>query len=1092
MSKAPNINLDTQQFFLDFDSLPDPYLCWPNQEDFPINLPYPPRTVESVLLNDLSKSRSFIILTGYTSLSYLIDQFGKTDNLTEGKTIKVVLGFDPNFRGRKRYHVRPLDKEIKEYWLLKGLSILQGGSVISLISKIDKEIIKFKFFNKLHAKIYVGDSTAMIGSANFSQNGLTKQTEANLRVMIDEEKNKYDAIKTIAENYYIKANNYNELVDLLQTLIGQVDWRDALARAISEILDGGWLSEYKNLMAKLGNTKLWPTQWRGLAQAMTILQENSNVLIADPTGAGKTKLCSTIILALESWLYETGNREKANSIIVCPPLVMDKWRQEFQELSTISNNQISNGTLSNGRLKKLKIAESELKLANILAIDEAHNYLNINSKRSIAIRRNNADFKILITATPINKKLDDLLKIVELLDLDNLDDESFESFKNLKLRPDLKNPRDTEILKQFVSKFTVRRTKKSINEQIAKEPALYENALGNTCRFPTQIAKTYRTLETEKDKEIVEQINNLCLRIKGITYLKQTKKPKFKLKEEERQSYIERRLTASKFLSIYVIRHRLRSSRVALLEHIIGMEELQKWERFDCIKVAQNKIKLDEIDKLISKNRLPYIHKDFKECEWPKWMVDKNEYKKACQEERELYSRIAALVKKLSPARENGKAKELIRQLKDHEKILAFDNCVITLHYLKYKILGIKPSAKILLATGDTGKESDEVLEKFKLTSKNSQEIIALCSDKMSEGVDLQKASAVTLLDLPSVIRIVEQRFGRIDRMDTPFKEIEMYWPDDSTEFSLKGDKRLFELTDLVHDTIGSNFEVPDNLKFKHFSETEDIKHIIKEYEAYELADDSWEGINDSFQPILDLKQGDNPLISEEEYNSYKNVKASVKTGVSFLKSDKKWCFIAVRGDKAKSPKWYFIDAENKQTVFTEFQEICGLLRQHIGTKQVKVEWNDDYLEYYLNILRKKEFDLLAPKKRRALDVARHILSHKITPRNIDKYEKGIIKQLLKLFNEENKFVNLDEFASTWIKILQPYLDDKRNKSRNSRHVYNLNNLKSTAEVKRINFDKEQLQEIFENAPQYEEIDHKIASCIVGVPVKGNDICKAI
>lgn len=1073
---------DLGQFSINFNiPLPSIYI-WPKQVDFPIN--YLDRNVQSILFQDIERAKAFTILTGYTSLSYLIDCFGKSDKYTSGKKIRIVLGFDPNFRGRKRYHIKTLDKEIAEYWLQKKLSILQGGSIISLISKIHSGKIEIKFYDKLHSKIYVGNETAMIGSANFSNNGLLKQTESNYRTLKIEDETRYLGIKNLANNYFKLAEPYPHIVDLLKNLIAEVDWKDALARAIAEILEGSWLSEYKNLMSRLQNANLWPTQWSGLTQAMSILQENSNVLIADPTGAGKTKLCSTIILALESWLYENGRKEKANSVIVCPPLVREKWKGEFRELSTISNNQISNGTLSNGKAKNLKVAEKELELANILAIDEAHNYLNINSKRSIAIRKNKADFKLLITATPINKKIDDLLKIIELLDVDNLDDESFEVFKILRLRPDLSKPEDIKKLKGFVSNFTVRRTKRAINLQIDKAPEKYKNALGNTCRFPKQYPRIYNTNETDEDLKIVEQVNEICSKIEGITYLKKITKPKFEISEDKKQNYINNRLTVSKHLSIYVVMYRLRSSNIALLEHIVGAEEVQKFKSFKSRKTTGNKIKIQEIDKLIRSNKTPYISPYFKNCDLPLWMTNHDDYLITCKEEKDHYLKIASLVKKLSGQREEGKAQELLRQLKTHKKILAFDTCIISLYYFRYLILQLSPLTKVLIASGDNVKESEEVLEKFHLTSKNEERIIALCSDKMSEGVDLQKASAVTLLDLPSVIRIVEQRFGRIDRMDTPISEIEMYWPNDSDIFSLRGDLRLYELNDLINETIGSNFDVPEELKFKQFSKEKNISGLIEEYEDYENQDKSWEGIEDSFQPILSLKQGKGSLISEEEYQSYIGLSSQVKTGVSFIKSNRNWCFIATRGSKNNSPKWYFICTEPEQIVLTDFGAVSRAIKAEISGKDEPVGWNNDYLERYLKILRDKEIELLPPKKKRALKVAKQIFEHRMKKRNVDKYEKQMLQELLKLFNEKNKAVDFDEFAATWVDFLQPYLDNKRERNIRKRVSFNLNDLYRASEINKMDFNLKHLQRILEDAPLHQDIDSKIASCIVGVPIK--------
>jgi len=1075
------MNIQEGQYLL-FDVEDIPTEKWPESIEFPLNIKSLQREVQQVILEDLKHSKNLIVITGFTSLSYLIDTFGNSDYSNLKETI-IVLGYEPNVRGRKHYHIWPLEKEIKEYWLKEGLSILSGGSVMNLINKIEKGKIEFNFYDKLHAKIYVNDRTAIMGSSNFSLNGLSKQVEANIRIVKDLEFRKYNNIKIIAENYVEKSLPYKKIIDLLRDLIQEVDWKDALARAISEVLEGNWLDEYHTLMVKLQNTQLWPTQRRGLAQAMGILQETSNVLIADPTGAGKTKLCSAIILAMKSWLYETGRGDKDNALIVCPPQVINKWQTEFNDLSTINNNQISTGILSNSRKLKKEKALKDLSQANILAIDEAHNYLNLNSNRSIAIRKNNADFKLLITATPINKKVDDLLTMVELLDLDNLDDDSFEAYKLLKYKPNLVNEVSIKLLRNFISGFTVRRTKDVINKQIDLEPHLYKNALDEVCRFPRQIAKIYITNESDEDIILVEQMKELYQKLKGLTYLKNIYKPKYELTtKDEIGTYFNRRLTAAKSLSVYMIRSRLRSSNMALLEHILGIDEVKKFEEFSIGNKEPNKTKIKEIQFLKLKNKVPEISKIFKELELPDWLTDLNLYQNACDDEEKIYHEIASLVKKMSGLRELGKAKTLLKQLDKHEKIIAFDSTVITLHYLKHLLLAESTDLKVLVATGTNKRESEEVLDKFNLKSDNKDKIIALCSDKMSEGVDLQLASAVTLLDLPSVIRIVEQRFGRIDRMDTLHKEIELYWPDDSDAFSLSGDRRLVELTEIVDTMWGSNFQPPEELKHRHFKNTDNVKSLIQEYEDFVSKDLSWEGIHDSFQPILELKGDNNGLITEEEYEVYRGTKTSVKAKVSFLKSDNEWCFFAIRGDKNRTPRWYFLAPGNEKEVFTEFPEICEQLKLNISKKSKRIKWNDKYLRKHLDLLQEKEVELLAPKKRRALEVAEHILNYKLKVKETDENVKELIRKLLLLFHPKKRAIDFDSFAQIWIGILQPYIEAKRTRYKKSKYVYNLNSLKTPAEMKRIEFKHDELESIFERLPIYEKIDHKIAACIVGVP----------
>ena len=69
---------------------------------------------------------------------------------------------------------------------------------------------------------------------------------------------------------------------------------------------------------------------------------------------------------------------------------------------------------------------------------------------------------------------------------------------------------------------------------------------------------------------------------------------------------------------------------------------------------------------------------------------------------------------------------------------------------------------------------------------------------------------------------------------------------------------------------MGANFQPPKELKHRHFENVESIDDIIEEFENYLSEDSSWEGIHDSFQPIMDLKEGENQLISENEYEQYK------------------------------------------------------------------------------------------------------------------------------------------------------------------------------------------------------------------------------
>ncbi|WP_284653514.1 SNF2-related protein [Flavobacterium terrisoli] len=1077
---------DKDQVVMDFDTH-----IWPAQELFPINIKSDKRTVQKILYNDIEQSANYIIVTGFTSLSNLIDLFGKKD-FDNHKKVRILIGFEPNLVGRKKYVRLELDKEIKDFWLKEGLSIMQGGAVIHLIEKIKCGKIEFRFRNKLHAKIYVGDSFAMLGSSNFSYNGLNIQEEANIRVENDKDnfysQRQYNDIKQIADSYYQDASDYNsKIIALLKDLIKEVDWKEALARAIAEILEGNWLDEYKEIISNIQQTNLWPTQWKGLAQGVSILQNQSNVLIADPTGAGKTKLCTAIILSLQHWLFEIGKNYRTESLIICPPLVVDKWGDEFKAFRRIGHSQRSMGILSTPNSKKHKDVIEELNIANILTIDEAHNYLSPDTHRTHLIKDNKADFKILITATPISKKVEDLLHLIELLDVDNLSDEDFTTFQELKAKPKLKahDTEQVEMLRRFISKFTVRRTKKKLNKEIDKEPAKYVNRLDEICRFPEQHEKTYTTQETEKDIVIVKEINELVKTLKGITYLTSFNLPSYEInKEESLETYIKRRITSAKALSIYMVRAALRSSHVALVEHIEGTKAAEDFFGFRG-KSNVSGDKLKKIQDIIQSSKLPSRNKKFLETFFPPWLNDKDLYITACNKDYEIYKKISELAKKLSGKRELGKVKELIKTSKDHADILAFDSTVITLYYLKKLFEVNYPNQKVLVASGsDKDKESSKILDIFKLDSIEKGKYIALCSDKMSESVDLQKASCVFLLDMPSVLRIVEQRIGRVDRMDSMHKDIDIYWPDDTEEYALNADQRIIDTNNMVEQIYGSNFNVPDNLKGPSFTKTDSTDAMINEYKEFVDKDESWAGIHDSFQSIIDLKEGDKPLIDEETYNQFTNVSSEVKTRVSFVSCPEDWCFVALKGEKSKSPRWYFIDSKNN--IHTDYPDVCSHLRQNITTESEGLKWDDKALEKYIKLFKAKERELLPPKKKRALDVAEYILDKKLKIKDINNDTKDEYNRILKIMKlKSNKAVDFERLAEEWIVILQPYLKIKRDKLRRKKTVLNYYSLKS--EYKNIQLDKETISKIAKVSIIADEIDKRIAACIIGVGNKSEE-----
>lgn len=472
------------------------------------------------------------------------------------------------------------------------------------------------------------------------------------------------------------------------------------------------------------------------------------------------------------------------------------------------------------------------------------------------------------------------------------------------------------------------------------------------------------------------------------------------------------------------------------------------------------------------------------------WILSEKSYKEACEKEIRIYEQIGELCQQLSGRREISKSKTLLEKVVQFGKILAFDSTVITLDYLNYLIKKERSGIEVIVATGQSEKNKRLVRENFAIANKDTNtKLIALCSDAMAEGVNLPSAKALMLLDMPSVLRIIEQRIGRLERMDSEHSEIHVFWPDDSKEFSLNGDRRIIETLLLTESLIRGNVEIPKLIYDKHLKSGMSIQNIIKAYQEYSEEETEWKGVKDSTQNLYSLIEGKDALIDKKTYDLYKDVEASVKTAISFIESDRTWSFFCFRGSSTKSPKWLFIDEKNK--AFTDFSEITEKLKIYLDKKKiVQRKWKEvdtsDEIKNVIRKLRMKEKDSLPNKKKRALVVAEKILNSYIEK---DTSKSGIRRELLvniiKLFKSESSdgsIIDYDRFAEMWLAILQPVLDLKRKSQLRKRKIITLRDLT----YKDVKLSNATLNSIYEGCQVATALDEMISSCIIAIKPASN------
>ncbi|NEQ40013.1 MAG: DEAD/DEAH box helicase family protein [Okeania sp. SIO3I5] len=797
---------------------------WPEHNKFPYNSDK--NFVETVIRKDLEAAKNPLIITGYASLDKIIDfladnyhKFNKnSDAFAE---IRLLLGHEPYPTKTQEFpYSHKFDREIEEYWLKQRISILKCGAVIAAIELLKTEKIEVKISDKkpIHAKIYRSDNAITIGSSNFSSSGFVSQIEANVRFEnIKKESQRFQGAEVLSEKIWELGKDYkDELIKLLKQLLNKVSWQEALARACVELLEGEWAKQYQITSYFGDENPLWPSQIQGIAQAIWVIENVGSVLIADATGSGKTRMGAHLIKSVINQIWATGRKRKGSPVLICPPdAVQQNWDREFNNCD-LNLKTYSYGILQTKRSNKYEQLKEAICRSQVLAVDEAHKFLNRRSQQTQGLFNNMADYVILFTATPINRGSQDLLAIIELLGADNFDDELLEILQPLWKQGKLEEkmlPGMRKKLRMAIQHFTVRRTKNMLNQMIDENPELYQDRFGKQCRYPQHESKTYTCGENQSDRSLAQQIRELTQEMRGLVMLHKA----FEVSEYLRklgisdEDYLNMRLESASRLSNYNVMSCLRSSKVALLEHIYGTEYAQKYLGLvEKIKGKETGNMIQKLDSMADKPPQNQL-----KIELPDWLSDRDtyKYKQECEREIEIYEKIADLTQQISDFRESKKAQHLQNLLQRHQLLIAFDSKIITLSDIKQRIDKLKTDCqKVIIATGVKKTERQDINESFQLGSTASG-VIALCSDAMSEGVNLQQASAVVLLDMPSVIRLVEQRIGRIDRLDSPHHIIEVWWPKDTDEFALRSsEQKLGKRHRLVSNLLGSNFPLPEDL----------------------------------------------------------------------------------------------------------------------------------------------------------------------------------------------------------------------------------------------------------------------------------------
>lgn len=1056
-------------------------LVWPDGRRFPLNLHN--GKVKDAVLPDLMHSESPLLVSGYTSLDRLIDFVATT---SDGSRPRILIGHEPYPSRRDSYELtgRTLTREVEDYWLRRGVSLHLSAKLLHFIQRLKNGSVEARHLTgntRLHAKIYVGDAGATLGSSNFTESGLRLQFEANVRFSAAQERARYSELKQIAENFWEMGRDFSgDLITLLESLLQVVSWQEALARACAELLEGEWAERYIRGDYLSDSASLWPSQRQGIAQALYILSHQGSVLVADATGSGKTRMGVHLIGAILDQILRKGRLRQGKAIMVCPPMVESAWEME-SHLAAVPLDTYSHGKLSHSRSQRHELTVEALRRAQIMCIDEGHNFLNLKAQRTQHLLRNMADHVLLFTATPINKSVVDLLRIADMLGADNLEPSTFKAFKKMLGVKNINRSlteQEIEVLRTEIQRFTVRRTKSVLNSLIDLEPQNYVDANGAQCRFPRHNPIVYALHEPQSDRDIALQIRDLASQLVGATHFVKTIEMPEILSQQgvSEQQFLKGRLSSAQKLARYVVTSSLRSSRAALVEHLIGTQDAI--ERLGIIGFRKSNATGNVIAQLERIAGAPPASK--LSIGLPDWLTDSASHRQACMRDKAIYARILDLVINMTDQREQKKAAHLVGLLKEHRLVLAFDGRPITLAVIRQLIKERTQNVSVIVATGDADSGRSDALRTFRLGSP-SKRVIGLCSDSLSEGVNLQQASALVHLDMPTVVRIAEQRVGRVDRMDSPHDVIEAWWPEDAPEFALSTDERFIERYETVESLLGSNMPLPEEMQRQ--ASPVDPKTIIDEFERQAEAG-AWDGIQDAFEPVRKLVQGKSALVFEDVYKRYRHVSARVLSRVSLVRSETPWAFFCLTGGAFGAPRWIFLPGLLGAPV-TELGGVCDALRERLtgDTEDMPFDGKSaSILAQFLDRLDDAEKSLLPRRKQRALEEMR-IVVNKLAESAAASDRQAELDHLVNILAMLDRTrieyqPDWDEVAGRWLDVVRPVWFDMLTQRKRSRPLL-LKDIRVDL-LKREAWLTREIIQRFREFPMLPGPEERVKACIIG------------
>ncbi len=474
--------------------------------------------MKDVLIEKLSSSKysELAIATGYWDLPGMVDIFDALKSFlqTDKTSFRLLLGEEPTVRAYQIKNPAKVDPDFPQKFLKKDLEDLElhpnYQQVVSLLSshlKTEKNPtgnLEIRVYKKdfLHAKCYIlgNESEAaigIIGSSNFTKNGLTHNLELNAIENDDRVVNyrRQNPTQSASHRQWFD-ERWNEAEDwsgifreeiLALSKHGDICFSpyEMYIHALYRIYGQDLLDEQEDKVTaddeKLGKPKLLKFQLQNANSLIKKMERQGVAMLSDSVGLGKTY---TAIKVIEYYKQMLNQRV----VVIAPAGLIPQWRKAFDDFKFVHLPEIYS-LQDTAKINDVKEYHKSIPVG-LFVFDESHNLKTIGGQRFdtfINWRQENKNAKtLLLTATPINNQLSDLTNQImlgsggDIFKLGRFYDRDRQKYFTLKERMELlqadmrKQIRESEAinyhqikeqLTPLLNKIIVRRTRQGIEKE---------------------------------------------------------------------------------------------------------------------------------------------------------------------------------------------------------------------------------------------------------------------------------------------------------------------------------------------------------------------------------------------------------------------------------------------------------------------------------------------------------------------------------------------------------------------------------------------------------------------------------------------------